>query len=261
MDCKADIKAIVLDLDGTLLNSRKEVSERCEQAILTCYKNGMTIIFATARAPRFVRIFLPQELREIASIIYYNGALIEEYTTSYRRHYPIEPSIAHELIEYIVLHDDVALSVESEDRWYSTKTLDYSKAMNAVVNPIVVSREELKSIPASKLLISDYPKYEMLHQQFKDKVSMVCTDEATLIQIMAHGVTKKREVMELCTRHHISMDYVMPFGDDWNDMELFQACQYPVAMGNAIQELKEVAYLVTSTNDEDGVANVLERLM
>lgn len=93
-------------------------------------------------------------------------------------------------------------------------------------------------------------------------MNIVCTDAGTLIQIMAKGVSKGRAIRDLCMQKNIPMSSVMAFGDDWNDLELFQACGFPIAMGNAIPELKDIAYFVTGTNDEEGgVARVLERLV
>ncbi|MFD2330766.1 HAD family hydrolase [Cohnella sp. GCM10020058] len=66
--------AIVLDLDGTLLNSGKQVSDRNRLAVRTCYEKGIKIIYATARPPRSVRQFLPEELISIGAFVYYNGA-------------------------------------------------------------------------------------------------------------------------------------------------------------------------------------------
>ncbi|MFD3449719.1 HAD family hydrolase [Microbacteriaceae bacterium 4G12] len=262
MDFISNVKSIVLDLDGTLLNSQKEVSQRNIQAILGCYRKGIMIIFATARAPRSVKFFLPKDLQEIAAIVYYNGALTIDNTSGYRQHYPVESAITGEIIDYVIAHHHSAcLSIESEDTWYSNKSLDYSKSMNAVVNPIVVPLQELKKIKASKLLITQYPYYEELKNQFEHKVNTVCTDSGTLIQIMAKGVSKKQAVMDLCVQNHISMSSIMAFGDDWNDLELFHACGYPIAMENAVHELKELAYFVTKSNDADGVAQVLEKLI
>ncbi len=67
---------VVLDLDGTLLNSNKEISKRNLDAVLSCYQKGMRIIFATARPPRAVNWFLPQELLDIGAFVYYNGAQV-----------------------------------------------------------------------------------------------------------------------------------------------------------------------------------------
>lgn len=260
MEVAKKIKAVVFDLDGTLLNSRKEVTERSKKAILQIHKKGITVIFATARAPRSVKVFLPQELREISTIVYYNGALIINEVKGYKEHYPIESAIVEEIITFLSDRpSEPCLSIESEDIWYSNKSKDYSKAMNAVINPIILPLDELKKKSASKILITHYPDYEKF-KQFEQKVNAVCTDAGTLIQIMAKDVSKERAVLNLCVRLNISLSNVMVFGDDWNDLGLFNACGFPIAMENAIPELKEIAYFVTRSNNEDGVAQVIERL-
>lgn len=261
MEVAKKIKAVVFDLDGTLLNSRKEVTERSKKAILQIHKKGITVIFATARAPRSVKVFLPQELREISTIFYYNGALIIDEAKGYKEHYPIESAIVEEIITFLSDRpSETSLSIESEDIWYSNKSKDYSKAMNAVINPIILPLDELKKKSASKILITHYPDYEKFKKQFEQKVNAVCTDAGTLIQIMAKDVSKERAVLNLCVRLNISLSNVMVFGDDWNDLGLFNSCGFPIAMENAIPELKERAYFVTRSNNEDGVAQVIERL-
>ncbi len=73
--------------------------------------------------------------------------MVVDNKLGYRQHYPIESAITNKTIEFVITHQaDACLSVESEDIWYSNKTLDYNKTMNAVVNPIVVSLNELKKL-------------------------------------------------------------------------------------------------------------------
>ncbi|PDY46808.1 HAD family hydrolase [Bacillus pseudomycoides] len=255
-----DVKAIVLDLDGTLLNSQKEVSERSKRAILTAHERGLAIIFATARPPRSVNDFLCRELQEIASVVYYNGALSVDNQLG-RKHYPIEQMLTEEILNYIHTNQpDAYISIESEDIWYSSQNLDYKQVMKVTTNPTVVTIDELRKIQASKILISQCYDYKSLQELFEGKVNIIRTDSGSLIQIMDKDVSKERAVIDICTAKRISMDYVMSFGDDWNDFNLFRESGLPVAMGNAIPELKEIAFFVTGNNDEEGVAQVLEQI-
>ncbi|MBC6973113.1 HAD hydrolase family protein [Bacillus sp. Xin] len=77
---------------------------------------------------------------------------------------------------------------------------------------------------------------------------------------MGRNVSKENAVLNWCQKHEISAERVMAFGDDWNDIGLFKECGYPIAMGNAISELKELACYVTNSNDNDGVAHILEQI-
>lgn len=83
----------------------------------------------------------------------------------------------------------------------------------------------------------------------------------TLIQIMERTVSKESAVNGVLTKLGIPTDSTMVFGDDINDLGLFHMCGFPVAMANAIPELKGVAKFVTTTNYEDGVAMALERFI
>lgn len=66
---------------------------------------------------------------------------------------------------------------------------------------------------------------------------------------MAKGVTKERAVRKICTQNNISMVNIMVLADDWNYLELFYTCGFPIAIGNAIPKLKDAAYFITDIND------------
>lgn len=83
-----------------------------------CLKKRIKVIFATARALRSIKVLLPHELQDIATMIYYNGDLVVDNALGYRQHYPIESAITIEIIEFIIIHlSDAYLSVESADTW------------------------------------------------------------------------------------------------------------------------------------------------
>jgi len=102
---KVKVDAIVLDLDGTLLNSNKEVSNRNLKAIVEIHKLGIPIIIATARPPRAIKDFLPNELQEIAIFAYYNGALIVNQQLQIDEHYSIDSNISKQIIEYLTINE------------------------------------------------------------------------------------------------------------------------------------------------------------
>lgn len=260
-DKRMKVSAVVLDLDGTYLDSRKQVSERNLKAVLACHEQGIPILIATARPPRSVQDLLPEPIRNIGIIIYYNGALIINEALNLREHYPINPTISKELMDYIFSHEsDPYLSVEAEDSWFSSRELDYMEMMHINHKPRVVSLEEMQQLSPSKILISHYDDVQPLIDRFGHKVNLVVTDSGTLIQISSKEASKENAVSRICERLGVPMEEVMVFGDDFNDAGLFQRCGYAIAMGNAIKELKDMAYEVTETNDNDGVAVVLERL-
>ncbi|WP_232696197.1 HAD family hydrolase [Brevibacillus daliensis] len=256
-----NVSAIALDLDGTFLDSNKKVSSRNLRAVLNCHKQGVPIVVATARPPRAVKDILPKQLQEIGIMIYYNGALVISEKMKIREHYPIESTITTELIDYLMTSEsDPNLSVEVEDNWFSNKELDYTELMKVKTNPHILALEELRQLSASKVLLSNFKGTDKLLERFGQRVNIIVTDTGELIQIASKEVSKENAVSKICERLGIPVDNVMVFGDDYNDLGLFKLCGYPIAMGNAVQELKQIAYEVTESNDNDGVAVVLERI-
>ena len=80
-----------------------------------------------------------------------------------------------------------------------------------------------------------------------------------MLEVSAEGVTKANALKWLCAEWAIPAERVAAFGDQNNDKEMLEWAGLGVAMGNAVPEAKEAADLVTTSNDEDGVALVLER--
>ncbi|MDO7905221.1 HAD family hydrolase [Paenibacillus sp. JX-17] len=252
---------IIIDLDGTLLSSTKEISNRNKQAILDCAERGMKFIFATARPPRAVKLFMKEELLKIGSFIYYNGAYMECRHTGIIKHLPIEAEVTAEILDYCLAYNpDLDLSLEVKDEWLSLREYDAETLMRVKGKPVVKSREELGGLEASKILFSGDVDMVSFQERFNRKVNILVTDQAKLVQISSLQASKERAAAVLGEAMNISLGNTMVFGDDWNDIGLFETCGWPVAMGNAIDELKLRSKEITATNDHDGVAEVLERL-
>jgi len=252
---------VVLDLDGTLLNSNKEISKRNYNALMKCSNLGMQFIFATARPPRAVKTFMKEDLLKLGSFIYYNGAYINCNRTGINDHIPIQPELTAEVLEYCLnCNPDLDISLEVKDEWMSLKKYDYTTLIKAEDSPGVKSLEELKRLEASKILFTGNMDLSLFQEKFSTELNILVTDNGKLIQISSPKASKENAVVVLCEAMDIPLENVMVFGDDYNDLGLFRTCGWPVAMGNAIDELKLIAKEITETNDNDGVAMILERL-
>lgn len=254
------VKAVVLDLDGTLLTTSKRISERNRNALHQINQSGIPIIFATARPPRAAR-HDDLDLPLIGSMVYYNGALFHCKITDKIFHYAIPALLAGSVIDSCLeLAPEAQFSIEVMDRWYCYRPLDFSGITHFAEQPSLISLEELRSAECTKILLADFTKAEQLVRQYGTRLNIVVTDGGSLVQIMAAEASKELAVRKLCDELGVSLDDVMCFGDDYNDLGLFRACGYPVAMGNAVPGLKDLAWEVTETNDNDGVAVMLERI-
>ncbi|MDF2961793.1 MAG: hydrolase [Paenibacillus sp.] len=243
-----DIQAVVLDLDGTLLNSKRKVSPRSLRAVLDCHDCGVPVVIATARPARSVRMLLPGELLELGCVIYYNGAHTVDAVHSSEDHVLIDHGIVSELYEAIMAFSPGSLvSFEAQDVMFSNCIL--SMEQRGILGltedaplPAVLTREEINLLHPAKLLLTNETNiFPELERVFSGRVKLILTDGQKLIQIMNAGVSKAAALRHVLDRRGIHPDRVMVFGDDCNDLELFELCGHPVAMGNAIPELKSKA--------------------
>ncbi|WP_337100464.1 Cof-type HAD-IIB family hydrolase [Paenibacillus sp. YIM B09110] len=254
--------AIVLDLDGTLLHSTKEVSQRNADAIINCYKKGKKMIIATARPPRSVRTFLPDEILELVSFVFYNGAYVTDLREGIEEHISLQQDLSADILEYCNReYPQCNVSVEVMDQWFANTEINDSTLYNLKYQPQILMMEQLQQLEPTKILMTGIDDVRPLQNVFGDQTKIVVTDGGKLIQVMNKGVSKETGILKLCKHYGIKPSEIMVFGDDYNDIEMFRMSGYPVAMQNAIPELKEMAKEITDTNDNDGVAQVLERFI
>lgn len=261
-----NVKSIVLDLDGTLFNSSRHISTRNQEALRKCHAKGLHIIIATARPPRAIQ-HLPVDILSMGYILYYNGALITHVGKGIREHTAIPSPTAMEIIDFVHTRESTAfITLEHEDRWYELEPLKKTEYTTFGIGPDdpkpkPIGIQKLGELSPTKILVARFQDLQGIISRFSERVNILCTDRGSLIQIMEHSVSKESAVEHVLMNLGVTPDVTMVFGDDMNDLGLFHLCGFPVAMGNAIQELKTVAKLVTTTNDEDGVALALERLV
>lgn len=260
-----NIKAVVLDLDGTLLTSEKIISPRALSVLQELKRKEYEVIIATARPPRSVVTLLPEFLLSNYAV-YYNGALVENPLTGYREHRPLTLDVVQSVLTEI---DRVGVrsfvTVECDNTWYGFSELtEEDRAMFRLKQsegPTIVPREYIASQAITKVLFRVDEHLRHVPSMFTNVANTLVTDGGTLAQITAKEATKEAAVAALLGELGINPADVIVFGDDYNDLGLFKYCGFPVAMGNAVAELKERARLITSSNDEDGVAIVIEQLL
>jgi Cof subfamily protein (haloacid dehalogenase superfamily) len=261
-----DIQAIVLDLDGTLLGSDKSISPRNYQTVKRCFDSGIHIIVATARPPRAADLFL-NKFPFADYLVYYNGALISCKSKQIQRHISIPNEISQQIIKFIELHAPQSLiSYEVNDVWYAyTPIPDSQRAPFGLRDndpkPQVKDNDFLNSLSPTKILVKGYSAWQDIIVQFDDHVNVIATDGAVLVQIMQKSASKEQAVQWVFNDIGVKPENVMVFGDDFNDLGLFHMCGFPIAMENAISELKNCAAHVTDSNDQDGVAAAIERFV
>ncbi len=258
-----NIQAIVLDLDGTLLNSEKQISATNKEVLFTCRSKGIAIIIATARPPRLVKT-LPSFLREFGYIIYYNGALIVNEQKKFEQHYPIPVNKSKQIYQYIQKRwNEQLITFEVNDAWMANRELweDEKEIFGYAQHPFIIDEQGALQLSPSKILLPNTLHVNDLELTFKNHLNITYSEAGKIIEIMDRYVSKEDSVKKVLQKMNISLNNTIVFGDDFNDIGLFKTCRYAVAMKNAVDEVKRIATFITETNDQDGVAKFLNKII
>lgn len=262
----SNIQAIILDLDGTLLGSDKTISPRNYQAVKKCFDSGIHIIIATARPPRAANQFL-KEFPFVDYIVYYNGALVTCKSKQNEQHISIPMQISQEINKFIELRAPQSIiSYEVNDSWYTSSPVPDSQCAQLGIRlndpkPQVIDKDDISLLSPTKILVLGCDTWRDISEQFGDHVNVIATDEGVLVQIMHKSASKEQAVQWVLNDLGVKSENIMVFGDDFNDLGLFHMSGFPVAMENAIIELKNCAAHVTDSNNNDGVAVAIERFV
>jgi Cof subfamily protein (haloacid dehalogenase superfamily) len=215
---------------------------------------GGRVIIATGRPPRSTRR-IPDRLHHLPWICY-NGAVIHHGESVLYEDF-ISGEDTQLIVEAILAAGpDVRVGVEIGDVLYINQPLDRPGAQH-VADLLSVANQ-----PSAKVLLSldHYRQIEPVLAAFPTTARVLLSEKYNLVQIMPYATSKERALRHLLEEWGLSMENVVAFGDDVNDVEMVAEAALGVAMDNAVDEVKAVADRITATNDEDGVALVLEEL-
>lgn len=246
------MKAIITDLDRTLLRTDKSVSEKTISVLRKVQENGIKVMFATARPRRAIAQY--EELLHPDSVVTLNGArtFINDLSIDYCIPYE---SVRKMLTGFLQIPGCI-ISMETSNGIYAN--VDIPEWTPVVTNCFPEIPEGCGSI--FKILVSNENK------NLNEHIDSIVTDDSyytvavgTLFQIMNRTATKLNGVKALLEAFGIGPDEVVYFGDDNDDIESLRWCGKGVAVKNAIPGALSVANEVTASNDEDGVALWIEK--
>ena len=257
---------VASDLDGTLLRSDLTVSARSVAALDRLGKEGVEFVMVTGRPIRWLPAVL-QQTGVRGPVICANGAVIYDPDADEILHAAgIPDGLVAEVVGSLRRElPDVVFAVEVDHgRAMLSETPWPSIADDMQRRP--VEHDELVATPAVKLLArrpgADPGEFLADASKLLDGTAQVTSSsKQALIEISATGVTKASGMAWLASRSGVSADHVLAFGDMPNDVPMLIWAGYGVAVANAHPAVLEVADVVTASNDEDGVAVHLEKLL
>ena len=244
--------AVIVDLDRTLLRTDKSVSEYTLKVLREWREAGAYLFAATARLERAITEY--RELIGFDAVTTLNGA--RTITPDGVSENAIVPEQASAILKALEQIDGTVISVEAEKGIYANAEIplwqpEVMRDLSCLpgqqkIYKILASHPE---IPAEEILI-DLP----------DGVYTTVADQK-LRQYMSRAATKWAGITQMLQGAGLSAGGAVCFGDDNDDLEPIVRCGYGVAVGNALDHVKKAADEVTQSNDEDGVARCLDRLM
>lgn len=265
------VKAVMCDCDGTLLNAQQIVSDRTKTAIHCLREKGILFGLCTGRECESVKQLLPTWGIEhmVDAIVGTGGAEIYDFTMDKMiRQFPLKPNI----IKMIVHHYqdmDVNFAIPEHGILYVPKddALIQNVSKMDRVPYQVVDYETYVTEPKSKLMIICDPKQmdevakrsRSLQSDQCKFTSLMTTNR--LYEYMDPRISKAFGLQTLMELHNISMEELCTFGDANNDVDMTMAAGIGVAMANGSERTKQAADYITDDHQQDGVAKFIEKYL
>jgi Cof subfamily protein (haloacid dehalogenase superfamily) len=260
------IRLVAVDLDGTLLNDSKQISEQTARALQCLPSRGVRVVIASARPPRSVR-HIYQALGLDTLSINYNGALIwDEPRQAPVFHRPLPRGAARRIIEHARdLFADVQVTCEILDKWYTDRfdPAHVTETGRLFKPDVIAPLNTFCGGQITKLMLLGEPAAvtqleSELRAAYAKQVTVLRTDD-DLIQIMDRRVSKSIALNIVARQYGVRKREIMAIGDAPNDVGMLQMSGVAVAMDNAHKLVKEAADWVAPSNNDHGVHAALVR--
>ena len=260
-------KLIALDLDGTVIGADLIVPPRVKKAIQRAIGAGIVVTLATGR---MFRAALPyaRELGLQAPLICYQGAMIKSpIDQQVLYHQPVPLYLARQVME-VVQEKGLHLNVYLDDHLYVSQVnrwaLAYANIARVPLHAVGDLAAFLNADPTKMVVVSDPPVNDVVSRELKERfrdVLFITKSYPIFCEVAHPACSKSQALARLCDLLGIRREETVAVGDNANDADMVEWAGLGVAMGNATQEVLDVAQAVTSTVQEDGVARILEQLL
>ena len=264
-------KMIVLDLDGTLTNNKKEITPRTKQALMQAQAAGVHVVLASGR-PTYGIVPLAEELKLKGNrgyILAFNGGKIIDCTNN---EVLFEQKLDEQLVPILFQEAKKAgmeiLTYQGEGIAATNKDDEYVQH-EAFINKMPVTQYDdfLNQLvyPINKCLIVGNPTslHELeirLAKELEGKMDVYRSADFFL-ECVPLGIDKARALDRLISSLGISREEVIACGDGYNDLSMIRFAGLGVAMANAAKDIQSEADFVTLSNEEDDVAHVIEHFI
>ncbi|AQR94818.1 Cof-type HAD-IIB family hydrolase [Clostridium saccharoperbutylacetonicum] len=274
-----NIKVIIMDVDSTLTNSKKLITEKTKEILIKAQENGVKLILASGRPTSGLMDFA-KELKMNENhglLVSFNGAKVVDCETNevlFNETMSIEEGQA--VLEHMKKFD-VKPMIDKGDYMYVNDVFNNEiHYKDTIINIIkyesrggkfkLCEKEDLAAFanyPLNKILTAGEPDYLTAHHKemmepFKDTLSCMFT-AAFYFEFTASGIDKAKALDTVLIPMGYKKEEMIAFGDGHNDASMVKYAGVGVAMANAVDDLKAIADEVTLSNEEDGIAHTLSK--
>ena len=266
-----DYKLIALDIDGTLTNSKKEITPRTRYALLEAQAQGKRLVLASGRHPIGVYPIARDLCMDSYGgyIMSFNGGKIIDCTTDRtivtklfpREYLPDIISVLQDSNITVITWDDKRIFANDTVNDYTYVEKDFLKTEMVFVEDFV---SKIK-FDINKILLAGEPdeldEYQKILSKRYDGLLEIYKSAPYFLELMPFGVSKGSMLPLLLDHLGINRDELMAFGDHYNDLTMIGYAGMGVAMGNGEAEVKKIANYVCPSNDDDGIAETLNKFV
>lgn len=276
-------KIVFIDIDGTLVNDEKIVPEENIKAIKKIKEKGIEVVLASGRPYHSIEEY-SNTVGAIPYIIGSNGGVVANFVEDKKIFTTnIEKEVALEILKVIKENDIYFTVTISGNLIVENEQYGMSKENRNEIVVLKNSAEEYlqeTNEPIIKFSIIDdeKEKLEKVRKEIIERFNIDATEVNEfmilkkyrkpennykvpyIMDIMPRGISKAKAIEEMCNYLKINLSQTVVFGDGLNDIEMFNVGGYKVAMGNAVKKIKNLADVVTKTNNESGVAYELNEI-
>lgn len=276
---KSPIRLIAIDLDGTLLNSKVEISEENRDALRRAHEAGVEIVLGTGRRHDFA-LPIAQSLGFDLWMLSSNGAITRSTRgETFHRDF-LSKLTASKLAKamskyrnYMVLTFDRpglgAIVCQNHDQLYGViqRWMDKNAPFIDYVSPIenALTEDPIQAMFCGPVELMDRAQEDLNALDFRQDFTALRTQydvrNLCIVDLLNAGCSKGHALQRWAKYRGIDRREVMAIGDNYNDVEMLTFAGYPVIMGNACQDLKQEGWTVTLHHDEHGVAAAIDQVL
>lgn len=262
------IKLVALDLDGTLVNDQLKIAPRVLKILRHLIVNtDVKVVIATGRM-FFSALPFAREIGIVEPLVTYQGAMVRALDANYslRFHAPIELSLAQEVLKMLVA-DSYDVNLYMDDQLWTHPNNKFAEFYMRTAGVTPNYHEDLLFCldrPPTKLMVIDNDRLDSLlthlGEHYPTRLSF-CRSRTNFCEIIDISASKWNALYHLAQEWGIQPEEIMAIGDQGNDLSMIMHAGIGVAMGNAPDEVKKHANFVTTSIDQDGAAEAIERFV